>query len=329
MDRPGDQPPVVGIVIVLVAASLFGILGPLSRFAYEAGMEPLAFVAWRALIATVVTSGFVAWRIRRGRSAIVRSGEVSSAARIALGAAAVAAFSLNLAMFIAFDRITVALALLGFYTYPAMVAVVAVALGRERLDRPKSVALGLALGGMVLVVASQLDAAAGLRFDLLGLGLALGAALSQTVFVTLSRDGYRAVPTDQAMAVILGTTVLLSAALAITSGTGAALAFPFERTDIVPLLVFTGLFSAAIPSLFFLAGIRIIGGTRAGILMLFEPVVGVGLAAWLLGEALQPIQLVGGAAILGAALILQRSSPSEGTIRPEAIPVERRPTEAP
>ena len=79
-------------------------------------------------------------------------------------------------MFIAFDRITVALALLGFYTYPAMVAVVNVALGREPLDRTRVVALGLALAGMVAVVASQLDPAAGIRLDALGIGLALGAA---------------------------------------------------------------------------------------------------------------------------------------------------------
>ena len=49
--------------------------------------------------------------------------------------------------------------------------------------------------------------------------------------------------------------------------------------------------------------------------MLFEPVVGVALAAWLLGEALVPIQVVGALAILGAAVILQR-----GTSR--SIPVD-------
>ena len=43
--------------------------------------------------------------------------------------------------------------------------------------------------------------------------------------------------------------------------------------------------------------------------MLFEPVVGVALAAVLLGEQLQPIQLLGGAAILAAAVILQRTTP--------------------
>ena len=61
-----ERPPVMGFAIVLVAASLFGTLGPLSRFAYDAGMTPLAFVAWRGAIGLIATSAFVAWRIRRG-----------------------------------------------------------------------------------------------------------------------------------------------------------------------------------------------------------------------------------------------------------------------
>jgi drug/metabolite transporter (DMT)-like permease len=77
------------------------------------------------------------------------------------------------------------------------------------------------------------------------------------------------------------------------------------------MLLFTGLFAAAIPSIMFLTGIRLVGGTRAGILMLFEPVVGVALAALLLDEHLAPIQVLGGIAILAAALILQRSAAGE------------------
>jgi drug/metabolite transporter (DMT)-like permease len=69
-------------------------------------------------------------------------------------------------------------------------------------------------------------------------------------------------------------------------------------------------------------GIRAIGGTRAGILMLFEPLVGVTLAAALLQEALAPIQVVGGVAILAAALLLQRAAPSGSAerIEPAAVP---------
>ena len=64
-------------------------------------------------------------------------------------------------------------------------------------------------------------------------------------------------------------------------------------------------------SLRFLTAIRTIGGTRTGILMLLEPVVGVVLAALLLGEALGPLQAVGGVLVLAGALVLQlRSEPA-------------------
>ena len=200
--------PSTGFVVVIVAASLFGTLGPLSRFAYDAGMEPLPFVAWRG-----------ADRLARARPPSSPGGSARDGApdpagrprprrRVTLAVAALLGFTLNLAMFISFDLVTVALALLGFYTYPVIVAVVNVALGRETLDRPRVVALALAIAGMVAVVASQLDPAAGIRFDAIGFGLALGAALSQAVFVVISRTGYRQVPAAQAMAVILATTVV-------------------------------------------------------------------------------------------------------------------------
>jgi drug/metabolite transporter (DMT)-like permease len=300
--------PALGILIVLGSAALFGSLGPLSRFAYDAGMDPAAFVAWRALIGFGGLAAFVAWRHRSAGVPVVRPWRLPIRDRRLLLIAACMGFSLNVTMFLAFDRITVALALLGFYTYPALVAGANIALGRERLDAPRAVALGLAVVGMLLVVVSQLDASGSIRFDAFGFGLALAAAVSQTVFVVVSRDGFPQVPAEQVMAVVLAITVVGGVALALVSAPPAAIAFPLLTPSILPLLLVTGVFAAAIPSIGFLTGIRTIGGTRAGILMLFEPVVGVALAAWLLDEALHPIQALGAAAILGAALILQRSA---------------------
>ena len=307
-----DHPPVAGIAIVLVAAAMFGTLGPLSRFAYDAGMEPLPFVAWRAAIGFLATAAFVVWRISTGAERLTRLSDLDRGSRLTLAVAALMGFTLNLSMFIAFDLVTVALALLGFYTYPVMVAAANVALGRETLDRPRVIALSLAIAGMVAVVASQLDPSSGIRFDAFGFGLALGAAVSQAVFVIISKTGYRRVPASQAMGLVLATTVVSSLVITLVTGAGTALTYPLRDPSVLPLLAFTGLFAAAIPSILFLAGIRRIGGTRAGILMLFEPVVGVALAAWLLGERLAPIQILGGLAILGAALILQRSAAPGG-----------------
>jgi drug/metabolite transporter, DME family len=327
---PTDRPPVSGFLIVVVAASLFGMLGPLSRYAYDAGMQPLPFVAWRAGIGFLASASFVAWRVTRGAEPLVRLGGLSTAERVTLLVASLLAFGLNLAMFISFDLVTIALALLGFYTYPVIVAAANVALGRETMDRTRLVALLLAVAGMVAVVASQLDPASGIKVDALGLGLALVAAGCQAAFVIISRNGYPSVPSSQAMALVMATTVVCATLIALVTGTGAALALPLSDPSVLPLLAFTGLFAAAIPSILFLTGIRRIGGTRAGILMLFEPVVGVALAAVLLGEALAPVQIAGGLAILAAAVLLQRSAvPGDKAVVAPAVEAdEANPAEA-
>ena len=170
---------------------------------------------------------------------------------------------------------------------------------------------------MVAVVASQLDPAAGIRFDALGFGLALGAALSQTVFVVVSRDGYPTVPTEQAMIVVLGVTVV-GATVAGAGRRPRRRAWSSRSRRRRSCRCCCSPASSPRPSRRsgFLTGIRAIGGTRAGILMLFEPVVGVALAAWLLGEDLVPLQVVGALAILGAAIILQRGSRRDDGVDP-------------
>ena len=297
----------VGSVTVLVAAAGFGVLGPLARLSYANGLEPFSFVAWRAAFGTLVIVVYVAWRRAASGRPVIAPWRLPRAQAAALAGAALVALILNIAMFVAFQRTTVALALLAFYTYPAMVAVVSAARGHEPLDGARLGALGLALSGMVLVVAGGLSPSGELRVDAIGIGLALLAAFSQTMFVTLSRGRYRSVPTEQAMGWIIGPTVVICAALAIATGAGESLAAPLRSSQAFGLAAVAGIVGAGIPSILFLGGIRAIGGTRTGILMLFEPVVGVGLAAVLLNERVAPIQLLGGAAILAAALLLQRS----------------------
>jgi len=306
---PQTRSPLFGFAVVLLGATLFGTLGPVSAFVYDTGMEPIPFAGWRALLGALTIGAFVAWRITRGTERLLRPRDLLPSERRSLAIAAACGAGLNMAMFVAFDRIAIALALLCFYTFPAMVATLDIVSGRERLDPTKRIALALAIGGMVAVVASQLDPSAGVAFDGLGVLLALVAAVCQTIYVTVSREGYRRVPADQATAVIIGAAFVACVVFALVTGTGAAMTFPLTNPEVWPLLLFAGLFAAAIPSLCFLIGIRAIGGMRAGIVMLWEPVVGVALAAVLLNEALQPIQLLGGAAILTGAVILQRTTP--------------------
>jgi pimeloyl-ACP methyl ester carboxylesterase len=142
-----------------------------------------------------------------------------------------------------------------------------------------------------------------------GSGSRFGAAAGQAVFVVISRRDIGRYRHRRRWACWRDGGQ--QPQIAVVSGAGVR--WP-TRSVARPccLLAFIGLFAAAIPSILFLTGIRRIGGTRAGILMLFEPVVGVALAAWLLGERLAPIQIAGGLAILGAALILLWSATPGG-----------------
>jgi drug/metabolite transporter (DMT)-like permease len=60
----------------------------------------------------------------------------------------------------------------------------------------------------------------------------------------------------------------------------------------------------------FFAGLERVGPTRAAVLSTVEPVCTVLLAAALLGETVAPSQLVGGALILTAVVLLARATPS-------------------
>jgi DME family drug/metabolite transporter len=296
----------LGALLVLIAAALFGSLGVVSRLAYDAGVQPFAFVAWRAGVGAVGIV-LVVSVLRGPRQLWTSVSAASRRARIALLLGVGLAAALNLSMFVAFDRTTVALALLGFYTYPAMVAGASVALGREPLDLARVVALALALTGMVAVVLGGLGSTDAVRVDAIGIVLSLFAAAFQTAFVLTSR-GFAAVRADVAMGTILAGSAILAAVVSIATGGMAALLQPLGQPGVVLMLIGVGLFAAALPSVLFLTGIRWIGGVRTGILMLFEPVVGVALAAALLAEGLQPLQVLGGVTILAAAFIVQRGT---------------------
>ncbi|MBL0346305.1 DMT family transporter [Candidatus Villigracilis affinis] len=65
--------------------------------------------------------------------------------------------------------------------------------------------------------------------------------------------------------------------------------------------------STIIPVVTFLAGLERIGPTNAAMLSTLEPIVTVLLAAWLFGDKLLPIVMIGGGLILVAVILLTRA----------------------
>src|SRR4051812_23837229 len=146
-----DRNALIGTASAIVAATLFGMLGPLARFGADAGVGGLSFTAWRAVLGIAFLAVLITVRRAIGRSLEAVRG-LSRRGRASLALAALMGLTLNASIFTAFGLIPIALALMLFYTYPAGVAVVDVVLGHERITRSRLLALGLSSFGVVLVL---------------------------------------------------------------------------------------------------------------------------------------------------------------------------------
>jgi len=292
----------LGAGLILLAATCFGTLGPIAHAADEAGVSSLALVTWRAALGAACMLLFIALRTAAGQHPVRRLRELPVPDRWFVACAAVANAALNLAMFIAFLRISIGLALLVFYTYPAFVALASTLWFGERLDRTRWTALALALLGMVLVVAGA-GQIGGL--DPLGIGLAFGAGQAQAFYVMAARHGFARVPVVQAAGLTMGGAAAIYVVIALLIGQVAVLAEPLASAAAFWPVLLAGVVGAGLATFCFITGIRLLGAPRAAILSTFEPVVGVVLAAILLAEQPTPLQLVGGALIIAAGIVLQ------------------------
>lgn len=293
-----------GIGLIVGAAFGLATLGTISRAAYGAGLEPLNFAAWRGLVggALLVAVGGAMSR-RRLLASVLRAPRRD---RVMLGLATVANLAVTLAILTAYARMSVALGLLIFYSYPVWVAVSSRILRYAPLTGAKVVGIGVALAGLLVVVGGQLE---GGRLDPLGVTLALVASAAKTVYIQLGRRGYPAVDAAPAVGVIcLGTGIGACAAALLASGAPHLLEPVLLPGAWLPILL-GGTLSAAIPMALFIRGVRRLGATPTSVIMLLEPVIGTVLAAMLLGEPLGLAQLAGGALVLAGGLVVQLGTP--------------------
>ena len=300
ISRP--SPTTLGALLIVVAALGFGTLGPITRYADEAGVSSLALATWRAGIGAIVVLIFLGAQSLAGRPSWRRWRDLPVRDRIVLAMAAATNAGLNFAAFVAFLRIGIALTLLIFYVYPAFVALASVFWFGERLDRVRWAALAMSMAGVVLVVvgAGKLG-----TLDAVGIGLALAAALAQTFYALAAHHWFRAVPGAQAAASTMGGAAILYLAAALAFGQFAVIAQPLASSAALWPVLVAGVVGAGLPTVWFIRGIRLLGAPRATILATLEPVVGVGLAAILFAAVPTALQLVGGALIIAAGIVLQ------------------------
>jgi drug/metabolite transporter (DMT)-like permease len=282
-----------GTLICLGSGAAFGAMAVFGKLAYGEGATVGTLLAVRfALAAGLFWALVLAGGAARDVRALSRR---DLAAGLGLGALGYALQSG--CYFAALQRIDASLLSLLLYTFPAMVAAAAIALGRERLDARRLTALALALGGLVLVVAGAGTGA----LDPLGAALAITAALVYTTYIIVT-DGIVGRMRPQ----VLSALVCTGAAASLT--VGSAVIGQLRPEDVTAAgwgwLASLTVVSTVGAIVLFFAGLRRVGPTTASILATVEPLVTVVLAFLVFGERLGAVQLVGGALVLSAVLVL-------------------------
>jgi drug/metabolite transporter (DMT)-like permease len=162
--------PVAGALFCLASAAAFGAMGIFGKLANAEGATVGTLLATRFVLAAALRWLFVGCAGRAHELRALSRRDVSVA--LALGAVGYGAQAGG--YFAALERLDAALLSLLVYTFPVMVTVTAIALGREPASRQTGVALALSSTGLVLVLAG----AGGGALDPMGTVLGLTTAVS-------------------------------------------------------------------------------------------------------------------------------------------------------
>lgn len=307
-----------GVVLVIGAAFGFAGMALWAKEAYADGWAPQALVAVRFVLVALAFWGIVL--ARGGRRALPPRRAALAAFVLGLTAYAIE----NHCYFAAVDRIDAGLMALIMSVYPAIVVAGAVLLGRERPDSRRVVALAFAIGGAVLVLAGGVGP--GAQIDGIGVLLALGSA---TAYAAYLLAGDRLV--GQLDPFVLAALASSGAAVSLVGGAllGGGIDLPAGAGAYGDLLGLVAV-SSVLPLGALWLGVHRLGAPTASIVGSVEPAITVTLAALLLGEHLRDLQLVGGALVVGAVVVLnaRRAAPAEasgeggvGELPDEALPV--------
>jgi len=273
----------VGYLFILAAAALWALIGPVAKYAFTAGLDPFGVAFYRALIGGgfFLLHALLRRRLRLDRRALLPVG--------LFGAVGVAGFYASYQFAVAYGGAALASVLL--YTAPAWVAAMSALLLEEPLDRPKLLAVGLTLLGVLLLARG---AGGELRLTLLGVAFGLLSGFGYALYYLFGKVYFARYPAEAvyALALPVGALVLLPFG-----------GHPAPAAAWGPLFVI-GFASTYLAYALYAAGLVRLEATRASVVATLEPVLASLFAYLWWGEAFRPAGYLGAGLVLLAVLLV-------------------------
>ena len=296
--------PAIGYGLYLLAATLFSLNGTVSKYLLLSGIfwarlsQLRVTLAFLALLVTVLVVNRSALRLRGQGREILAYGILGIAASQSL-------------YFMSIQRMPIGVSLLFEFTAPIMVALWFKYVLHEPVRDRVFLALVLALVGLGMVAQIW----HGFTLDAIGLIAAFGAAVAMTFYFI---KGERLVAKrDPVSLTMLG----FGAAALFWAIAQPWWLFPWDKLHSTITLIegshptlptwvlifYMVVFGTVIPFALMLASLRHLRATQASIMGMTEPVIASLIAFALLGESMTPIQILGGAIVLGAVILAETS----------------------
>jgi drug/metabolite transporter (DMT)-like permease len=276
-----------GVLWIVLSAAGFGAMAIFAKLAYRDGVTLATMLFLRFAVAGLLLAAWgVAQGMRwpRGRDLVWL---------LAMGA--IGYVGQAYCYFSALQYASAGLVALLLYLYPAIVTVLSALLFGGRVGRGRAWAVAAALTGTALTVGGDLHSQS------LGIVLGIGAALIYSAYILAGAGVMRRVAPLPA-----ATVVMLVAATVYGIAAGwEGLFLPASVAGWSAVLVIA-VFSTLLAILGFFKGMEKLGAADASALSTLEPLITLGLAALVLGEAVGGLQLAGGALILAAVVYLAR-----------------------
>jgi drug/metabolite transporter (DMT)-like permease len=303
--RPAADQFRIGLLFAVGSAFAFGMSGPLGKSLMEAGWSPTAAVTARLAGGAVAMAVFATLTKRDWLREAIRHWKTV----VAYGIVPIA--GAQLCYYNAVSHLSVGVALLLEYTSPVLVVGWLWATTRRRPSNLTMAGVALAVAGIMLV----LNVFSSAHINLVGVSWGLAAAICAACYFMMSDEVSADGAEGSLNFITLAAAGLIVGAIAVALlGVSGLMPMTFTANDTVVAgmttpwavpVIALALVPTAIAYTLGIMGIARLRPRFASLVGLAEVMFAV-LAAWaLLGEALTPIQAVGGAVVL-AGLVLAR-----------------------
>lgn len=283
-----------GIFLTVLSGLLYGSMGYFGTQIISAGFSVSNMLFWRFLIATIAIVLFMVFKRDNTFMATVQRDPKAIMFIFILGSVFYALSSLF--YFLAAKWIGTGLAMVIFFSYPAIVALLMFAIDRKKAAMVTLLSIAVSLLGLGFIATKE-----HFTFDFYGTVFSVLSATSYAFYVFSSQKTVINFEVRSVTFIVcLGNMVTFFLASLLTN----SFMLP---TDLITWIniVAIGIFATVLPVLLLLKGLKSISASKASILSVFEPVATLIVGIFFLNEEIALLQFIGVILILSSAIMVQ------------------------